>query len=137
MRWVFLGSNNCADVEAPSFRMAYLCLSKQLEEEGSWRLLKGPDPVEIEEDAEVQIKVLVGKTGHKHHMLPDWASLGYVWVVPSFEGPGPEAAVEEEEKSRDGKQKQKQKWTMEFGAHDIDFRKSGLEGLTVNMSWMS
>ena len=42
------------------------------------------DGIIIDADREVQFKLLIGKTGTKHSLLPDVASLGYMWFIPSF-----------------------------------------------------
>jgi hypothetical protein len=50
-------------------------------------LLKHHDTADtlLEVDREIQLKILIGKTGNKHSRLPDVASLGYIWLVPAFE----------------------------------------------------
>lgn len=71
----------------------------------------GDGGVVLDADREVEIKLLLGKTGSKHGALPAMAALGIVWIVPTFEGvvTGPD--------SRDKMQ------TVTIDAVDVDFLK--------------
>lgn len=77
--------------------------------------------IEVMEDRETQVKILVGRTGHKHQLLPDWASLGYIWFVPSFHAPEAGSSTSTIELS---------------GTEDVDFHKAGLGQVVITLSWL-
>ncbi|PWN31721.1 uncharacterized protein FA14DRAFT_92357 [Meira miltonrushii] len=64
----------------------------------------------LDADNALQIKMLVGRSGASHAQLPDIASCGYVWFIPSFETPV-------------GQMKKGQRIRRTFTAQEIDFRK--------------
>ncbi|EST07994.1 Protein-tyrosine phosphatase, active site [Kalmanozyma brasiliensis GHG001] len=82
----------------------------------------------LDADREVCVKVLVGRTGSKHAKLPDIASAGWCWFIPSFEDP-----------LADGGVKVGSRTVVRFGKDEIDFRKEplGLVGVEVEWEWVS
>lgn len=64
----------------------------------------------LDADNAIQIKMLAGRSGASHAQLPDIASCGYVWFIPSFETPI-------------GQMKKGQRIKRTFTAQEIDFRK--------------
>ncbi|PWY99731.1 hypothetical protein BCV70DRAFT_145910, partial [Testicularia cyperi] len=84
----------------------------------------------LDADREVCVKVLVGKTGNKHAKLPDVASAGWCWFIPSFEDPitgtGDPAVKGAKTKIR-------------FERDEIDFRKQplGVTAIEVEWEWVS
>ncbi|KAK4046356.1 Telomerase protein component 1 [Microbotryomycetes sp. JL201] len=47
------------------------------------------DGLEVDIDREIELKLLLGKSGSTHAALPAMAAVGIIWIVPSFEGIGP------------------------------------------------
>lgn len=84
----------------------------------------------VDADREVCVKVLVGRTGSKHAKLPDIASAGWCWFIPSFEDPDAGGAGV----ARVGARTQ-----IRFEKHEIDFRKQplGLVAIEVEWEWVS
>jgi len=84
----------------------------------------------VDADRELCIKVLVGRTGSKHSKLPDVASAGWCWFIPSFEDPDSGAA---------GMARVGAKTQIRFEKDEIDFRKEplGLIALEVEWEWVS
>ncbi|CBQ68371.1 related to Phosphatidylinositol-3,4,5-trisphosphate 3-phosphatase PTEN [Sporisorium reilianum SRZ2] len=84
----------------------------------------------LDADREVCVKVLVGRTGAKHAKLPDIASAGWCWFIPSFEDPDAGGAG----MAREGARTQ-----IRFEADEIDFRKQplGLVAIEVEWEWLS
>ena len=90
----------------------------------------------VDADRELQIKVLVGKSGTSHAKLPDVLSAGYVWLIPAFETP----LLAGEKKPRKGQVVQ-----CQFGMGEIDFRKGrnaapllggDIRNITVEFEWV-
>ncbi|TKY89895.1 hypothetical protein EX895_001192 [Sporisorium graminicola] len=84
----------------------------------------------LDADREVCVKILVGRTGSKHAKLPDIASAGWCWFIPSFEDPDAGVA---------GMARKGAKTQIRFEAHEIDFRKQplGLKAIEVEWEWVS
>lgn len=72
--------------------------------------LAGNDGLVVNADHALQIKMLVGRSGASHARLPDLASCGYIWFIPSFETPN-------------GHCVRGQRIRRTFTAQEIDFRK--------------
>lgn len=112
----------------------------------------------VDADAALMIKVLSGRSGASHSRLPDMASCGYLWFVPSFEtpknleSPSPESLSSEQEEERQPHQHQQprtsphpfrgQRVQCTFGLGEIDFRKGqrvakllGGEVRSVSVEW--
>lgn len=92
-----------------------------------------PNPIVgqiIDADREVCIKVLIGRTGTSHSRLPDIASAGWTWFIPSFEDPDSGSAS----LPRVGA-----KTVIRFEKDEIDFRKQplGLQAIEVEWEWIS
>ncbi|GAC74199.1 clathrin coat dissociation kinase GAK/PTEN/Auxilin [Moesziomyces antarcticus T-34] len=84
----------------------------------------------LDADREVCVKVLVGRTGTKHAKLPDVASAGWCWFIPSFEDPDAGAA---------GMASVGARTVIRFDKDEIDFRKQplGLVAIEVEWEWLS
>ncbi|KAJ1033885.1 hypothetical protein NDA16_000093 [Ustilago loliicola] len=80
----------------------------------------------LDADREVCIKVLIGRTGSKHSKLPDIASAGWCWFIPSFEDPDAGVAG----MARVGARTQ-----IRFEKDEIDFRKQPLGLLAIEVKW--
>lgn len=84
----------------------------------------------LDADREVCVKVLVGRTGVKNAKLPDIASAGWCWFIPSFEDPDAGDA---------GMARVGAKTLIRFEKDEIDFRKQplGLVAVEVEWEWIS
>ncbi|SPO28649.1 related to Phosphatidylinositol-3,4,5-trisphosphate 3-phosphatase PTEN [Ustilago trichophora] len=84
----------------------------------------------LDADREVCVKVLVGRTGSKHAKLPDIASAGWCWFIPSFEDPDAGVA---------GMARVGARTKIRFDKDEIDFRKEplGLVAVEVEWEWVS
>lgn len=80
----------------------------------------------LDADREVCVKVLVGRTGSKHAKLPDIASAGWCWFIPSFEDPDAGGV---------GMARVGAKTRIRFEKDEIDFRKQPLGLLAVQVEW--
>jgi phosphatidylinositol-3,4,5-trisphosphate 3-phosphatase/dual-specificity protein phosphatase PTEN len=87
----------------------------------------------VNADHALMVKILAGRTGTTHSLLPDMASCGYIWFVPSFESPSHNGTVT----SRKGEYVR-----CTFSAKEIDFRKTkkmarltGGEIVSVEIEW--
>lgn len=100
----------------------------------------------IDADRAVMLKVLLGRSGASHSRLPDIASCGYVWFVPSFETPpamtpnGRTPHYSDQVGPLPG-----QHVTCTFGPGEIDFRKGKkpakllggeVRRITVEWDWL-
>ncbi|EPQ30962.1 uncharacterized protein PFL1_01151 [Pseudozyma flocculosa PF-1] len=84
----------------------------------------------LDADREVLVKILVGRTGNKHAKLPDFAAVGWVWLIPSFEDPV--------SSRKGGKPKVGSRTVVRFGKDEIDFRKDpvGVVGVEIEWEWI-
>ena len=80
----------------------------------------------LDADREVCVKVLVGRTGSKHAKLPDIASAGWCWFIPSFEDP---------DAGGSGMARVGAKTQIRFEKDEIDFRKQPLGVLAIEVEW--
>ncbi|SPC62765.1 related to Phosphatidylinositol-3,4,5-trisphosphate 3-phosphatase PTEN [Ustilago sp. UG-2017b] len=80
----------------------------------------------LDADREICIKVLVGRTGSKHSKLPDIASAGWCWLIPSFEDPDAGVA---------GMARVGAKTLIRFEKDEIDFRKQPLGLIAIEIEW--
>ena len=80
----------------------------------------------LDADREVCVKVLVGRTGSKHAKLPDIASAGWCWFIPSFEDP---------DTGLGGMATAGAKTQIRFEKDEIDFRKEPLGLLAIEVEW--
>ncbi len=68
----------------------------------------------------------MGRTGSKHSKLPDIASAGWCWFIPSFEDP---------EAGASGMARVGAKTKIRFEKQEIDFRKEPLGLMAVEVEW--
>ena len=79
----------------------------------------------VDADRELNVKILLGRTGGAHALLPDITAAGWAWFIPSFEDPeglGP---------------KEGQRTVLRFEKGEVDFCKDamGVVGMEVEWAW--
>ena len=85
----------------------------------------------VDADRELHLKVLLGRSGKTHALLPDFAAAGWCWFIPSFEDP----------EGRDPPKLQghqaRTTTVVRFEREELDFCKTamGVVGLQVEWSW--
>ncbi|SNX85233.1 related to Phosphatidylinositol-3,4,5-trisphosphate 3-phosphatase PTEN [Melanopsichium pennsylvanicum] len=80
----------------------------------------------VDADRELCVKILIGRTGTKHSKLPDVASAGWCWFIPSFEDP--DAGMVDMVKLGN-------RTKIRFDKTEIDFRKEPMGVVAVEVEW--
>ncbi len=80
----------------------------------------------VDADRELNLKVLLGRSGATHAILPDVAAAGWTWFIPSFEDP--QGGLEPQNGART---------VLRFEKDEIDFCKGamGVVGMEVEWQW--
>jgi phosphatidylinositol-3,4,5-trisphosphate 3-phosphatase/dual-specificity protein phosphatase PTEN len=111
--------------------------SSTTSEESHQNDVSDQEGVIIDADREVQLKVLLGRSGATHSKLPDILSAGYLWFIPAFETPSVNGRTTP---------KKGQIIKCQFGIGEIDFRKGKkaapllgggeIRSITIEFEWV-
>lgn len=97
----------------------------------------------VDPDRELMVKVLVGRTGATHALLPDFTAAAWCWIIPSFEEPRklvrPTHDEDEEGVGAVGQKVVKgSKTLIRLDKAELDFRKEalGVQSLEIEWEWI-